>query len=83
MEEWKIFLTIGTVLTFVGMIIGPISKLITAIVKLTDSVDSLKLSFEETNANNSKTHERIWNELETHEEKIVDHETRLQLIEKK
>ena len=82
MNEWQIFLTIVAIVSFTIMVVTPMLKLNTTITKLIDAVDSLKQSFEEMSNSNTKSHERIWNQLEVHDEKLADHETRLQLIEK-
>ena len=83
MDRWEVFLTIGTLVTFLLAIGGPMLKLNTTLTKLIDKADSLEKTFEKTQTSNHNVHERMWNELEDHENKLNDHETRLQLMEKK
>lgn len=83
MDRWEVFLTIGTLATFIIAIVGPMLKLNTTLTKLADKADSLKETFEKTQTSNHNVHQRIWDELGEHGEKLNDHETRLQLMEKK
>lgn len=83
MTEWGVVLVIVTLLGFVSGIIAPLIKLNTAIVKLIDSVEALDKSLGDLTKSNTRTHKRIWDKLDEHDDKINDHETRLQLFEEK
>ena len=83
MDRWEMFLAIGTLVSFIIAICGPMLKLNTTLTKLIDKAETLELSFKETRDRNSKTHERIFGELEDHEKVLNEHETRLRLMEKK
>ena len=83
MDKWEVFLTIGTLVTFLIAVGGPMLKLNTTLTKLIDKAETLEKSFEKTQNSNHDVHKRMWNEIEEHEHKLSDHETRLQLMEKK
>lgn len=81
MNEWNVFLVIVAVVSFIVAVCGPMLKLNTTMTKLIDAVTYLEESLEKMSSANSKTHERLWKELDYHDEKLHDHETRLKLIE--
>ena len=83
MTEWGVVLVIVTLLGFVSGIVTPLIKLNTAIVKLIDSVDALDKSLGDLIESNTRTHKRIWDKLDEHDDKINDHETRLVVIVEK
>ena len=83
MDKWETFLTIGTIVSFVIAVCGPMLKLNTTLTKVLDKAETLEKSFEKTQNSNHNVHERIWSEIEEHGERLHDHETRLQLMEKK
>lgn len=84
MTEWGVVLVIVTLLGFVSGIITPLIKLNTAIVKLIDSVNALDKSLGDLIESNTRTHKRIWDKLDEHDDTLGKHETRLAvLMEKK
>ena len=83
MDRWEMFLAIGTLVSFIIAICGPMLKLNTTLTKLIDKAETLEKSFEKTQNSNHDVHEKIFTELEDHEHLLNDHETRLQLMEKK
>lgn len=83
MTEWGVVLVIVTLLGFVSGIITPLIKLNTAIVKLIDSVNALDKSLGNLIESNTKTHKRIWDKLDEHDDKLNKHDTRLAVIEEK
>ena len=83
MTEWGVVLVIVTLLGFVSGIITPLIKLNTAIVKLIDSVNALDKSLGDLIESNTKTHKRIWDKLDEHDDKLSRHDTRLAVIEEK
>lgn len=82
MTEWGVVLVIVTLVGLFSGILAPIIKLNTAIVKLIDSVNALDKSLSALNESNTRTHKRIWEKLDEHNDKINNHESRLLLIEK-
>lgn len=83
MDKWETFLTIVTVVSFVIAICGPMLKLNTTLTRLLDKAETLEKSFETTQHSNDNVHEEMWSEIEDHADMLHDHETRLQLMEKK
>lgn len=81
MNEWTIFLVIGELLVFIVTVVKPLITLNTTIVKLNDSIKQLDKSFEKLSTKNDESHKRMWKELDSHEDKINDHETRIKIIE--
>ena len=82
-DKWETFLTVVTIVSFIIAVCGPMMKLNTTLTKVLDKAEALEKSFAENRSSNSKTHERIFNELEDHGEKLSDHEARLRVMEKK
>lgn len=83
MTEWGVVLVIVTLLGFASGIITPLIKLNTAIVKLIDSVNTLDKSLGDLIESNTRTHKRLWDKLDEHDDTLNNHETRLTVIEKK
>lgn len=83
MDKWEVFLVISAVASFIFLICKPLITLNTTMTKLISAVETLESSFKEMNDSNSKTHGRLWSELESHEEKLNDHEIRLHDLERK
>lgn len=83
MSEWDVLLVIGEIIALILLVGGPILKLNTTLTKLMVQLEDLTASYKKSESSNSKAHGRIWEELEKHDETLNDHETRLQLMEKK
>lgn len=82
MDKWEVFLVISAVVSFILLVCKPLMTLNTTITKLIDAVETLESSFKEMNESNTKTHGRLWNEIEQHGDTLNNHETRLQMIER-
>lgn len=80
MTEWGVVLVLVTLLGFITGIITPLIKLNTAIVRLTDAVETLHKDMESMSESNSKTHGRIFELLDEHDNKLDDHEKQLIVI---
>ena len=83
MDRWEVFLSIGTIATFLIAVGGPMLKLNTTLTKLIAKAESMEQTFENAQSSNQNVHNKMWIELDEHEHKLNDHETRLQLMEKK
>lgn len=83
MNEWDVILVIGEVIALIVLVGGPIIKLNTTLTKLMVKLEELTASYKQSESSNTKAHARIWNKLDEHDEVLNDHETRLQLMEKK
>lgn len=78
---WEIFLGIAALFSFVIAVTGPMMKLNTSIIKLNNSVEVLQNAIDKMEEDNNKSHKRIWDHLETVDNKIEDHEKRLSNLE--
>jgi len=78
---WEIFLGIGSLLSFLVVVTGPLMKLNTNITKLGHAVDTLQSSITRLEQENDKSHKRIWEHSEVQDAKIAEHETRLNNFE--
>lgn len=81
MDRYEIILVIIYLVTFGIAVCTPILKLNTTITKLISATESLKASQENLTESNYKSHKRIWESLDVHDEKISDHEHRITAIE--
>lgn len=82
MDKWEVFLVISALVGFLIAVVGPILKLNTTITKLIVTMENFETRFDKMDDSNSKSHGRIWNELEKHDEVLSDHETRLHDLER-
>lgn len=83
MTEWQI-VTVIVVLVGLGIsVITPIIKLNTTITKLTTIVERLSGDVTDLTARNSKTHDRIFAQIDKHTDQINDHEKRITVLEDK
>lgn len=82
MTEWGVVVVIITLLGFISGIVTPLLKLNTSIVKLLNSVDALDKSLGNLIESNARTHKRLWDRLDEHDDTLNKHETRLAVIEK-
>ena len=81
-DEWKIFLVIVEIVMF-GLAVGvPMMKLNSTITKLNVMLENLTKTHNESEKANAKEHAYILEHIEAQGDKLADHETRLQLIEK-
>ena len=83
MEKWDVVLCISTLLTTAALIVRPMLKLNTSIVKLNTTLDYLSAELKELKNKNTKTHEKIWKYCFTQDERLSDHEERILELEKK
>lgn len=83
MTEWEV---VGVIVVLVGLgisVVTPIIKLNTTITKLYTVVERLTGDVNELTARNSKTHDRIFAQIEKHTDQLNDHETRISVLEEK
>ena len=79
-------MTTGIVISLIGLIIsivGAAWKLSTTITECTDAVKALTVRIDKMDTDNEKDHNEMWDKIEKNEAAVVDHETRLQLLEHK
>ena len=68
---------------FVLTLIGACWRMSTIIQRNTDAVVALTSRIDRMDAGNAKEHNEMWDKIEKSEDAISDHETRLQLLERK
>lgn len=81
MTEWGVVGVIVVLLGLVGTIVTPLIKLNTSIVKLTVKLDAFGEDLAKLTAENGKSHDRIWRDLEEKDTTLEDHEHRIYAIE--
>lgn len=78
MNEWAVFGVLVAVAGFLAVVVPPIVNLTKSITRLTVVVDNLSKDMELQRKSNSK----LWQHNDEQDEKLHDHETRLQILEK-
>lgn len=79
---WEIFLGLVALFGFLAAICGPLLKLNGNIVRLNDSLHVLQQAMDKIDADNEKSHKRIWEHNEEQDEKIEEHEHRINSLER-
>lgn len=83
MTEWGVFGVISAIVVF-GVCIGaPLLRLNSTITRLSVVLDIFRKQVDEDKKTNAEEHVALWDKDEAQDERLNDHETRLQLIEKK
>lgn len=81
--EWQIVTVIVTLIGLGVTIVTPIVKLNTSITKLTSTVDHLAQQIADEEAQNAKSHDRIWKKEGEQDAQLGDHERRITVLEVK
>lgn len=81
MSEWTVVTVIVTLVGLGAAVIRPIISLNGTITRLTEVVRHLEGSLGEQTEKNSRSHERLWEKVNEHEEELGIHETRLAILE--
>lgn len=82
MTEYGVIVIVAAMLTTAIAIGAPIIKLNTAITRFIVKLDNLGVDLDALEKHNHESHRRIWEKNDEQDEKLADHETRLQVIEK-
>ena len=82
MNEWAVFGVLAAIASFLAVIVPPIIKLTGSITKLTTVVETLDREMNDQRKQNKQRIDRLWAHNEEQDEKLCDHETRLQLLER-
>ena len=90
MTEWTIITVIiamlgfaVTVLALAGKITKPIERLNSSIITLSTKFDDLTDRINREDGGNKEAHEEMRGKINDHDTKLSDHETRIQIIEKR
>ena len=70
---------LGMFIAFLKSYIGSVRRSERTLVQ----IENMQGNFENTFKKNKETHERIWSEIEMHDDRLNEHETRISVIEKK
>ena len=82
MTEWGV---VGVIVVLIGLgvsIIKPIVALTKSITELTVTMQGFQHDLDNMTLKNTESHRRIWEHNDDQDEKIQDHETRIQIIER-
>ena len=82
MNEWTVVTVIVTLAGLLAVLIKPLISLNGTITRLTEVVRRLEESMAELADKNSRSHDKLWERVEEHEDTISRHETRLAILEK-
>lgn len=82
MGQYDVVVIVVAMLTTAVTIGAPIIKLNTAITRLIVKLDGLGVDLDDLEKHNHESHRRLWDHNDEQDEKLADHETRLQVIEK-
>lgn len=82
MNEWAVFGVIVAIAGFLAVVVPPIVKLTNSITRLTVVVDKLSNDLENQKKQSIESHDKLWSHNNEQDERINDHETRIQLLEK-
>jgi len=82
MTEWTVVTVIVVLVGLVAAIVKPLINLNTVITRLSTVVDTLEKNVSGLTEKNSEAHGKLWGKLEEQDDKIGNHETRIQIIEK-
>ena len=82
MNEWAVFGVLVTIAGFLAVIVPPLVKLCGSITKMTTVVDNLEKEVNAQRKQNKVSIDKLWAHNEEQDDKLCDHETRLQLLEK-
>lgn len=78
MNEWQVVIVIVTLVGLIGTFVNAAAKMTKSITELTVEIRELHRWRDESN----ETHKEIKGAIQHNAERIEDHETRLQIIEK-
>lgn len=81
MNEWTIFLAIGEIVALVLCLAKPLTELTKSITALKCSIEETQNRLQKNEQSSTIEHEKIWDEVGDHREKIADHETRIGILE--
>lgn len=80
---WEIVVGIFALVTGIAAIAKPVIDLTNSITMLTYKADELAERFEGQIQKNSEAHERVWKHNDKQDKILMNHETRLNKLEKK
>lgn len=82
MSEWTVVSVIVTLVGLGAAVIKPLISLNGTITRLTEVVRRLEENMAELTEKNSRSHEKLWERVDEHEDALGRHETRLAILER-
>ena len=83
MTEWTVVTVVAALAGLLLAIVKPIVNLNTSITRLTEAVGTLQDNLKCLTTNNTDSHNRLWAHSKTQDEKLENHERRIQRVEDK
>ncbi|HHU21910.1 MAG TPA: hypothetical protein GXZ52_00595 [Clostridiales bacterium] len=83
MDEWTVVTVIAVLAGLMTSVIKPIINLNGSIIRLTETVNTLQKNIAGLTSKNDETHEKLWRKNEEQDIKLNQHETRLQIVERR
>ena len=81
--EWEVVIVIIALVSFVKIFIDATSKWTEAITELNVTVEQLTKCVEEFKLSNNLSHEKIFKDLDEHDDKLNEHDKRITILEEK
>lgn len=79
--EWTVVTVIVVLVGLIAAVVKPLLSLNATITRLTESVNSLEKNIAGLTEKNDDSHDKLWEKSSAMDEKLNNHETRLQIIE--
>ena len=83
LTEWGVVGVVVTLVGLIGVFVKLTYSLSSILQRLCSAVDQLNVTVDKLDASNSKTHQRIFDNLEEHDDLLVDHDKRITVLEMK
>lgn len=81
MTEWDVVVVIGGILSILAIVLPPVIKLNTTITKLNTIIEQVVADMRATKDKNTETHKRLWEKNEEQDDRIENHEIRINNLE--
>ena len=81
MSEWGVVLVIVTLIGLIASIMGPVVYVTRTLAKLTAVTGRMQADQTNDRNQNMQSHEKLWKHISEQDERINDHETRIQILE--
>ena len=83
LTEWGVVGVVVTLVGLIGVFVKLTYSLSSILQKLSSAVDQLGKTVDKMDNSNAKTHQRIFTQLEEHDDLLVDHDKRITVLEMK
>lgn len=82
-DEWSTVLVIIALVSFIKIFMDATSKWTKSITELNVTVEQLTKCVEEFKSSNNLSHEKIFKDLDEHDDKLNEHDKRITVLEEK